>query len=813
MKRLIFTLTVAFCCLQLFAQQNWKLLTNTSYMRDLVEYDGNIAIATWGGVEFYSPTQKRIIKTMTVMDGLKGNDIYTLSTFNNTELMVAIIDKGVDRFIGNNQDVSLTESMGLTSLNIFAMHSFQDKIFIGSNRGLTVFQKHEIISFPVYLNSYNTGYNFQIVNSITSNSDGYIFLGTDEGLVRAHADSLDIRSAWRNYSLTEGEYITAVDVKDNFVAIATNKKAFYINSARFKWEEATSITRHDYHLLQDDASFVNIKINKEENNIQIYSVFGAWKTWRGDRNDFVPNPHRQSILITTIIPKIPSTDLTGDDERIPGNAYTIHFNVNIGLLYAPATNILIKGEDLFITTWGDGLYQINTTSLALVAHARVNSIQSNYITSMVVDKNNVMWFSDGANTGVVSPIATKGIASFDVNNNTWNYYHTKNSPIISNNMMAMAVDSQNRKWFGTRWVYADSTGWRNGVSVLNNDGYWSEYLRGLSVGGIQLIDNNIWVAHDNGVLAFTEGLGVYLEFQPPTSRNTSVVKKINNRYYVGTNSGLSIWNANSLPYSGGYSWIRDTPLNQENISAIESYFGEYNSQVWFATISKLAMYDITYNAWYYYDTDIKRRIYRNNTWETDQLYYSNEDRLWGSESGSPSCLIIDSFSRVWIGTASSGLAMYDISEDRFYNYKTTNSPLVSNSIMDLAYQPKSGLLYISTPLGVMTTFIGVGEKVSTTLSKFDTFPNPFKPDIHPYVTIKVTDGSSLPINSYNECRIFDITGQLVRSLPENSNNEGADKFIWDGKTTTGKNCAPGIYFYLIKTSIGESAKGKIVLIR
>jgi len=818
MKRFIITLVITISCLQLLAQQDWKLYTNTSHMRDLVEYNGDIVIATWGGLEFYSPIRKTLTNTMTVMDGLKGNDVYALSKYNETELMVAIIDKGVDRFVGYKQDVSLTEAMGLASLNIFAIHSHQDKIFVGSTNGLTVFQKDENISFPVYLNSYNYGYNFQIVNTIASSNDGYIFLGTDAGITRTHTDSLDIRSSWRNYSISGGDCVTSIDVKDDIIAVATNRKAFYINSNRFNWEETTNIARRDYRLLHDNAGFVSIKIHQEQDSFQIYSVFGVWKTWRVDRNYFVSDPQKRSILITTIKSKDEPSDFTSDDEQLSYNADIVYWNTKLGILGAPATNVLINRNDIYITTWGDGLYHINRTTNELVAHAKHNSIQSNYISSMAVDKNSLIWFADGADVGVASPIATKGIASLDVHTNTWNYYTADNSPLLSNNMMGIAVDSQNRKWFGTRWVYhiwvyPDSTGWDNGVSTIDTNGNWRNYSWSVDVRNLHSIGNQIFVSHNTGVVVFSESLQWQHTFQAPSSRDTSVVKKIRDRYYVGTNNGLSIWNANSLPYTNGPSWLRNTPVNEGKTYSIESYFNGYTSQIWFANSSKLTMYDPNFNAWYYYDTDIKRRIYRNNAWETDQLYYSNEDRLWGSEAGVPSCLVIDSFGRVWIGTANSGLAMYDIAEDRFYNYKTTNSPLVSNSIMALVYQPKSGLLYISTPLGVMTTFVGVGEKDTTNLTDIDVFPNPFKPDIHPYVTIKVSDGASLPINSYNECRIFDLTGQLVRSIPENSNNEGIDRFIWDGKTSQGKNCAPGIYFYLIKTSISESAKGKIVLIR
>jgi len=817
MKRIIFTLIIAVCCLQLLAQKDWNLLTNTSFMRDLVEYNGEVVTATWGGLSYYSPNQRSITKTMTIMDGIKGNDIYALSTYGSSELMVAIKDKSVDRFIGTKQDVSLSEAMGLASLTIFAINAAGNKIFIGSDNGLTVFQKDENISFPVLLNSYNTGYYFRIVNAIAIHSDGYIYLGTDIGITRTHADSLDVRSAWRNYSLLNGDYITSIDVKDNIMAVATNNSLFYMLIDEFSWAEDNIIARKDIYTVQGNAGFNKVQLVENGRHLQIYAVFGAWDSWRTERNDFLPDPQNRSILITNVTPGM----LAEDDPSIPSHraANTIlYWGDNSVLTGAPATSILVNNNDVYIATWGDGLYHLDRTNRNLIAQAQHNSIQSNYISSIAVDYDNVVWFADGADTGYASSTATKGVASFDLSRNSWNYYTANNSGLISNNMTAMAVDHNNNKWFGTRWVF-DSTGWENGVSVFTNEGVWKERKWDALVHGINCIDNLVFVSQNTGVHVLDanlvyEDLPFYTYFQARAGADTYVVKRIENIYYVGTSNGLNLWRQNSMPYTSTSPTLwNSTPIDSGIIYSIEHYNKDYYNQIWFATSSYLYMYDITYSKWYRYDTDIKRRVWNGAAFENEQLYYSNEDRLWGSEAGTPSCLIIDSFDRVWIGTSNSGLAMYDIKEDRFYNYKTTNSPLVSNSIMALAYQAKTGLLYISTPIGVMTTFVGVGEKNTTILSNFDVFPNPFKPEIHPHVTIQATEGNSLPINSYNECRIFDFTGQLVRTMPENSNNEGSDKFIWDGKTAAGKNCAPGIYFYLIQTSIGDSARGKIVLIR
>ena len=126
----------------------------------------------------------------------------------------------------------------------------------------------------------------------------------------------------------------------------------------------------------------------------------------------------------------------------------------------------------------------------------------------------------------------------------------------------------------------------------------------------------------------------------------------------------------------------------------------------------------------------------------------------------------------------------------------------------MSYQASTGLLYLGTTEGLMTVEIGKSEKTTTDLGKINVYPNPFRPDIHRAVVIQKANLTSMPIGK-NECRIFDLSGQLIITLKENRFME----FEWDGKNSEGKKCASGVYFYLLKTEVGDSEKGKIVLIR
>ncbi len=73
------------------------------------------------------------------------------------------------------------------------------------------------------------------------------------------------------------------------------------------------------------------------------------------------------------------------------------------------------------------------------------------------------------------------------------------------------------------------------------------------------------------------------------------------------------------------------------------------------------------------------------------------------------------------------------------------------------------------------------------------YPNPFNPTLS--VTYGVTDRSTVSIE------VFNVRGQLVRSVYPGSLERGNYKFVWDGRTNTGQSSPSGLY--TIKVKIGN----------
>jgi photosystem II stability/assembly factor-like uncharacterized protein len=111
-------------------------------------------------------------------------------------------------------------------------------------------------------------------------------------------------------------------------------------------------------------------------------------------------------------------------------------------------------------------------------------------------------------------------------------------------------------------------------------------------------------------------------------------------------------------------------------------------------------------------------------------------------------------------------------------------------------------------------------------SLFQNYPNPFNPTTRIQYTVdsrqtpapntqgKAVDGSQSMVHGplHTTLKIYNIQGQLVRTLVDEVKEEGKYQAIWDGKTDRGKDVACGIYLYELKMGDYSQTK-KMILIK
>ena len=104
---------------------------------------------------------------------------------------------------------------------------------------------------------------------------------------------------------------------------------------------------------------------------------------------------------------------------------------------------------------------------------------------------------------------------------------------------------------------------------------------------------------------------------------------------------------------------------------------------------------------------------------------------------------------------------------------------------DMGSEEGIELLYIHT-----TTDIYEGaETIVNHFQLKQNYPNPFNPS----TTIEF----ALSENSHVKLSIFDVTGQLIRTLVDNQYSAGTHSVVWNGKLSNGQSAVSGVYFYKV----------------
>ncbi len=110
-----------------------------------------------------------------------------------------------------------------------------------------------------------------------------------------------------------------------------------------------------------------------------------------------------------------------------------------------------------------------------------------------------------------------------------------------------------------------------------------------------------------------------------------------------------------------------------------------------------------------------------------------------------------------------------------------------------------------TPEEIITVGVAAGGVVTPQITTLlGNYPNPFNPT----TTIEYSIAEA---STHVSLRIYNQTGQLVRTLVDQQHSAGAYQTSWDGTDDTGKTMTSGIYFYRMKTDTNVSVRRMVLM--
>lgn len=177
-------------------------------------------------------------------------------------------------------------------------------------------------------------------------------------------------------------------------------------------------------------------------------------------------------------------------------------------------------------------------------------------------------------------------------------------------------------------------------------------------------------------------------------------------------------------------------------------------------------------------------------------------------------IIIDEAGNKWFGTNGSGLFYTSSDAQTTYEiFKTGNSPLPSDIILDLDLDKETGLIYIVTEKGVVS-YDPQNEPFGVSVTEVVAYPNPAIRNVvgHEQITIVAKDGGGIPEGT--NVKIMDVSGKLVYETNVGSDSSAiGGKVVWDKRNLRGNYVVSGVYIVLLSSpDAAETTTTKIAIV-
>ncbi len=317
----------------------------------------------------------------------------------------------------------------------------------------------------------------------------------------------------------------------------------------------------------------------------------------------------------------------------------------------------------------------------------------------------------------------------------------------------LAVDNDGTLWFTNALV-------NNNLCSLSPDGVFSNYTLG-SLGGFQTSIKDIDI-DDNGNIFLQPRNGGVIGFRINNGQPQVASLK------QGEGSG-------NLPSNGVLSFAVDK-----------------DGELWIGTDEGLVVQ---------YDTEAMFSGGANS--DAQPIIFKEEgvnQKLLGIEAVTD--IAIDGANNKWFGTARAGV-FYTSENGRetIYRFTAENSPLLSNTILDIEIDPISGEVFFATPEGIIS-YRGQATEGFEEYTDVYAYPNPVEPGYEGPIAIK-----GLVTNA--RVKITDLEGNIVSEMVANGGQA-----IWDGRTLDGQLAASGVYMaYCTNDDGSKTHVTKILVVR
>lgn len=707
---------------------------------------------------FSYDTQEGTVEELSKYNGLTDSGIKRIAYDNlNNALLIIYENSNIDILIDNTiYNLSDLKRKQISSdKTVYSITFHDDLTYLSCGFGIVVLD----IKNMEFSDTYYIGNNasFVKVNDITFDTNN-IYAATDQGLFYADLDSQDLAD-YRNWALLE--------------SIPDNDYIFNI----VRWFGNTLFAN------QIDPNTENDTLYEFKNN--------SWQlNADNELNDIKSITLNENRIVFTTKSVLKVFDQNFNEIR--RFAWFNFANQNISVWPDMKYGIVDDSDNLFVADRRFGLVYTNSgiTSF-LYPDGPSNNSTANVVT---VDGKVIITNGNNKAKGFEKP-------SYSIfENENWETYEISQDTAFNFFSIAVHPDDKDNIFIGS-WGYGvfefQNNIWEDSYNNLNSSlqampGYGYGFVRISSMAFDH--NNNLWMSNQNVgepiSVRTSENEWLSYNFNGSITNYITddiVVMENNHKWIIlGEGKGLLVLDDKNTPLDkNDDEYKRFSPTTSEGELVSSSVYAleqDKEGNVWVGTEEGVVVYyspDEVFSDNFYADR-IQLTSYGNDT--TEQ-YLLSTDIVTDIET--------DGADRKWIATQSSGLFMVsDNGREEIHNFNEYNSPLISNTIVDVGINHKSGEVIILTDKGIMS-YRSDATEAEDIFGEVYVFPNPVRPGYEGLITVT---GLADEVN----VKFTDISGNVVFET-----DALGGQAIWDGKTFDGRKVSTGVYLVFCSNEDGS----------
>ncbi len=751
---------------------SWRDHLSYNSLVDVCEGENNLIYAASNAAIIVYDKQEGSIERLSKTNLLNDVRISALEyDFINHQLIVGYENGNVD-FIINEKTARNLPDIRISSLigdkRIYNIHPAGDRIYLSTGFGIVVVDPVRYEVRETYIIGPNAT---QAPVYDVAIKDNFIYAALNDGIIRASLSEA-VLADYNNWDYMPLPPTTGINVddlefyNDRLFCIVNNSVADILYTYNF--ESAEWIVA---------LTFNGLFFQKLSTTNQGLNIAGSYAYFIMNEN-FQLTLNLATHLGKQVAPTCFITDSNGDywitDQNLGLLKRAGNGNESVVLPNGP-----VFSEGFRMQAFNDKLY---------LAHGGVSGFWgNNFLTRPISYLDNSSWSVIPAPTGINSSVNV-----FDI--------------------LFMAIDPTD-----TKHVYASS--WEEGlieiydnevVNIFNNTnstlriGPLSFIDDWVGVSGIAFdTDGNLWMNNALSPLAIhsrtKEGQFTGYNFSPTITTDDRITEiEVGQSGYVWSivrGRGLLGFNPNgtlTTTSDDNFKLLTATEgngnlANNDVLSIKEDLDGE----LWIGTLQGLS---VLYN---------QDAVFNSDTFDAEPILIEqggNIQELLGTES--ITAIEIDGGNRKWIGTQTSGVFLVSADgQQQIHHFTTANSPILSNNILDITINQRTGEVFFLTELGIISYF-GSATNFDNEMSNVTAYPNPVRED---YTGDIIIDGLAYETT----VKITDLQGNIVNEIE----SEGG-RAVWNGRNFNGERPASGIYLIFCATNEGDAENvAKIAFIK